>query len=64
MIHELDLEGILFAPFVAYALLALAIMIPVRRIMWRVGVQRWVWHPALFEFAVYLCILSLLVIHG
>ena len=64
MIHEIDVEGIFFAPFVAYALIALAIMIPVRWTMWRVGVQRWVWHPALFELCVYLCILSLLVIHG
>ncbi|MBB3172334.1 glucose dehydrogenase [Endobacter medicaginis] len=63
MTHELSLDDILFAPIVAYALVALAIMVPVRWAMWRVGVQRWVWHPALFEFCVYLIILSLLVIH-
>ncbi|WP_372438661.1 DUF1656 domain-containing protein [Pandoraea sputorum] len=31
--------------------------------MTRAGVMRRVWHPALFEFAISLCLVSLLVIY-
>jgi hypothetical protein len=34
-----------------------------RFVLVRCGVLRWVWHPGLFEFAISLCLVSLLVLY-
>jgi protein AaeX len=62
MIVELDLFGVLIAPIVAYALIALALLLALRWVLARLGFFRLVWHPALFEVSLYLIILSLLVL--
>ena len=62
MLSEAQLDGILFAPIVLYALAALPITLLLRAAMWRIGFMRLVWHLALFEVALYLCVLSLLVL--
>ncbi len=62
MLSEMQLDGILFAPIVLYALAALPITLLLRGAMWRIGFMRLVWHLALFEVALYLCVLSLLVL--
>ena len=61
MFSELHLGGVLFAPIMLYALAALPITLLLRMAMWRIGFMRLVWHLALFEVALYLCVLSLLV---
>jgi protein AaeX len=38
------------------------VLLPVRRLGNRFGLLRHVWHPALFEFAVYLIVVSLIVL--
>ena len=54
-------------PLAALALLALSL---VRRVLAWSGAYRWVWHPALFDLAVYVLLLwglsaaSLRVFHG
>ena len=62
MLSEAQFDGVLFAPIVLYALAALPITLLVRMVMWRVGLMRLIWHVALFEVALYLCVLSLLVL--
>jgi hypothetical protein len=62
MLSEAEFGGLLFAPIVVYALAALPITLLLRMIMWRIGFMRLVWHLALFEVALYLCVLSLLVL--
>ena len=62
MLSEVPLDGILFAPIVLYALAALPITLLLRSAMWRIGIVRLVWHLPLFEVALYLCVLSLLVL--
>lgn len=62
MIAELDVFGVLVAPIVAYALLAIPPLLVLRWVLGRLGFFRFVWHPALFEVSLYLVILSLFVL--
>lgn len=62
MLSETEVGGVLFAPIVLYALAAIPITLLLRAMMWRIGFMRLVWHLALFELALYLSVLSLLVL--
>ncbi len=62
MLSETELGGVLFAPIVLYALAAIPITLLLRTMMWRIGFVRLIWHLALFELALYLSVLSLLVL--
>ena len=62
MIAELDLAGLLMAPIVAYAALAIPIFFLLRWGLARLGFWRFAWHPALVEVSLYLIIVSLLVL--
>ena len=62
MISELDVAGIYMAPIVAFVLAAVPIFIVIRVALTRLGFWRAIWHPALFEVALFLSILSLLVL--
>jgi hypothetical protein len=63
MMSEAAVLGVLFAPIVLYACVAVVIFIPVRGLLGRLGVLRALWHPALFEASLYVSILSLLVLY-
>ena len=62
MLSEADFQGVLFAPIVLYALAALPVTLAIRFVLVRTGFSRLVWHLALFELALYLAVLSLLVL--
>jgi protein AaeX len=62
MLSEADVGGIYVAPFMIYVATTVPVFLLLRAILARTGVLRWVWHPALFEFALSLSILSLLVL--
>ncbi len=62
MLSEVDIAGIYVAPIAVYALAALPILLVLRWVFWQAGVLGRVWHPALFEFAVYCIVLSALVL--
>ena len=59
---ELIIGGILIAPFVAYAVAALAIIIVIRPILYMVGFGKLFSHPSIAEFSLYAIILGLLVL--
>ena len=59
---EIDLFGVYVAPIVPLMLLALAATLALRWVAVAIGLFRWVWHPALFEFSVYLIVLTALVL--
>ena len=61
MFTEAQLAGILFAPIVLYCLLAAIVFVPVRFVLGRMHVFSAVWHPALFELALYLIITGAIV---
>jgi len=55
---EVNLFGIYVAPISVMMVVAWVITIALRRIATRFGLLRYVWHPALFVFAVYIIVLS------
>jgi hypothetical protein len=59
---EIDLFGVFVAPISVMLVAAWAITIVFRRIVARFGLLRHVWHPALFVFAVYMIVLSSIVL--
>ena len=55
---EIDLFGVYVAPISVLMVAAWFVTIILRRVASRFGLLRYVWHPALFVFAVYLIVLS------
>jgi hypothetical protein len=55
---ELNLFGVYVAPISIMMIEAWLITIVLRRIAGRSGLLGYVWHPALFVFAVYIIVLS------
>jgi len=59
---EVNLFGVYVAPIAPMLVAAWVVMIALRRIAARFGVLRHVWHPALLIAAVYMILLSSLVL--
>ena len=55
---EIDLFGVYVAPISLMMVGAWFVTIALRRLASRSGLLRYVWHPALFMFAVYIIVLS------
>jgi hypothetical protein len=62
MFSEAQLDSILFAPIVVYCILGAIIFVPVRFVLGRLRVFSLVWHPALFEVALYFIITGAIVL--
>ncbi|WP_271408572.1 DUF1656 domain-containing protein [Pseudomonas sp. Q1-7] len=60
-LREWSLGGVLLSPFLLYAVLALLLTGVLRLALTRVGMARWIWHEALFDCALYVCVLAALV---
>lgn len=60
-LHEWAWGGVLLSPMLMYALLALLLTGVLRLGLQRCGVARWIWHEALFDVALYVCVLAALV---
>ena len=61
-LSEVNLFGVYVAPISVMMVAAWLATITLRRIADRFGLLRYVWHPALFVFAVYLILLSSIVL--
>ena len=59
---EIDLSGVYVAPISLMLVAAWAITIALRRVAAQFGLLRRVWHPALFVLAVYMIVLSSIVL--
>ncbi len=59
---EIDLFGVYVAPMSLMLVVAWLVTIALRRAAARFGLLRQVWHPALFVFAVYMIVLSSMVL--
>ena len=55
--RDIDLGGILVAPFVRYLFLALVILVTIRFVVGRLGLRSMFANPPLAEAALYVCIL-------
>jgi hypothetical protein len=56
MIGEIDIGGVFVPTLLLWALLALAISALVRKVLSMVGAYRFVWHPALFDMALFVIV--------
>jgi protein AaeX len=59
---DINLFGVYVAPISMMMIEAWLITIVLRRVAGRWGLLRYVWHPALFVFAVYIIVLSSLIL--
>ena len=60
--QELTIGGVFFAPFVAYVLAALAIILLLRPILHLVGFARMFSHASIAELSLYVAVLGTLVL--
>ena len=59
---EIDLLGVYVAPMSLLLVAAWAVTADLRRVAARYGWLRYVWHPALFVFDVYVIVLSSMIL--
>ena len=59
---EINLFGVYVAPMSLMLVAAWVITIGLRRFAARYGLLRYVWHPSLFVFSVYMIVLSTMVL--
>lgn len=55
---EISIFGVYVAPISVLMLAAWVVTVVLRRVANRYGLLRYVWHPALFVFSIYLIVLS------
>jgi hypothetical protein len=58
---EINLFGVYVAPISVLIVAAWMVIIVLRRVADRFGLLSFVWHPALFVFAIYMIVLSSIV---
>ncbi|MGE0257251.1 MAG: DUF1656 domain-containing protein [Alphaproteobacteria bacterium] len=59
---EIDLFGVYVAPISVMMIAAWVVTVGLREVAARFGLLRHVWHPAAFVFAVYMIVLSSIVL--
>ncbi|AMA46913.1 DUF1656 domain-containing protein [Pseudomonas monteilii] len=60
-LREWALGGVLLSPFLLDVVLALAVTGVLRLLVQATVLGRWIWHEALFDTALFVCVLSLIV---
>jgi hypothetical protein len=58
MKYELDIAGVLVPSLVLWLVIAYALSALLRTQLRRLGFYRLVWHRALFDFAIFVCLLG------
>jgi len=61
MKYELDLFGVIVPSLLLWCVIAYVLARIARKIIARTGLYRHVWHTALFDFAIYVCLVASLV---
>jgi Protein of unknown function (DUF1656) len=61
MKYQLDLFGVIVPSLLLWSVIAYALARLVSKLMARAGLYRAIWHPALFDFALYVCLVATLV---
>jgi hypothetical protein len=59
---EINLFGVYVAPISVMLVAAWVVTIGLRRFAARFGLLRYVWHPSIFAFAIYMIVLSSMVL--
>ena len=61
MKYELDLFGVIVPSLLLWGVLAYVLARILSKVIARAGLYRHVWHAALFDFALYVCLVASLV---
>jgi hypothetical protein len=61
MTYELDLFGVLVPSLLLWSVVAYALARIISGLIARAGLYRRIWHPALFDFSLYVCVVASLV---
>ncbi|WP_184717805.1 DUF1656 domain-containing protein [Caulobacter sp.] len=61
MTGELNIDGVFLSSVLVSAVLALAASFVLRRVLSKVGAYRFVWHPALFDTALFVILWAAIV---
>ena len=61
MKYQLDLFGVIVPSLLLWSVVAYLLARAVSKVIARAGLYRHVWHAALFDFALYVCLLASLV---
>jgi len=62
MIKEINFAGVLLPPLMGYGLVAALLWLAARFALSRAGLYRFIWHPPLFNTALYVILLSIVVV--
>jgi hypothetical protein len=62
MRSDVNVAGLFFVSFFIYMMIAIPFFVLLRNALFRFGFYRYVWHPNLFEVALYTVIVCLLVL--
>ena len=58
MRYQIDIYGVLVPALLLWLIVAYALSAVLRRLLQRIGFYRLVWHRALFDFALFVCLLG------
>jgi Protein of unknown function (DUF1656) len=61
MTYEVDLFGVLVPSLLLWSVVAFVIARIASKLIARAGLYRRIWHPALFDFALFICVVASLV---
>lgn len=61
MIGEFDLLGVFLPELLVWMLITYGIQIALNKIFARIGIYRYVWHRSVFDLAIYVVLLGLVV---
>ncbi|WP_036288100.1 DUF1656 domain-containing protein [Methylosinus sp. PW1] len=62
MTAEISIFGVFVSSLLAFALAAFVLEVVIARALATIGFYRFVWHPALFNFAMFVCLLGACVL--
>lgn len=61
-LREWSVGGVLLSPFLIYVVLALLATGALRLLLSRLPAGRWIWHEALFDCALFVCVLTVITL--
>ena len=64
MIGEFDIYGVYFPVFAIFAAIAFLFQVVIKRLLNAYGFYRLVWHPALFDLAMYVILIGAVTAAG
>ncbi|MEN9902525.1 MAG: hypothetical protein RL651_1189 [Pseudomonadota bacterium] len=62
MLANVDVYGFYISPFAADVVMTLVVFYFVRKVLARLGINHYVWHPNLFEIALFSIILCIIIL--